>query len=36
VVLTVPDLPRFTLSSIFGEWGLDPFLFVVTVWIVGL
>jgi cytochrome c oxidase assembly factor CtaG len=36
VVLTVPDLPRFTPSSVFSEWGLDPFLFVVTVWIAGL
>ena len=36
MVLTVPELPRFTLSSVLSEWGLDPFLFVVTVWIVGL
>jgi len=36
VLLSVPDLPRFTFSRILTEWGLDPFLFVVTVWIVGL
>ena len=36
MLLSLPDLPRFTLSSIFTEWGLDPFLFVVTVWVAGL
>jgi cytochrome c oxidase assembly factor CtaG len=30
------DLPRFTLSAVFSEWGIDPFLFVVTVWVTGL
>ncbi|MDP3891613.1 cytochrome c oxidase assembly protein [Nocardioides sp.] len=33
---SVPDLPRFTLSSVFTQWGIDPFLFVVTVWVTGL
>jgi len=32
----VPDLPPFTPSAIFSEWGMDPFLFVVTVWAAGL
>ena len=32
----LPDLPRFTLSRALTEWGLDPWLFVVTVWVVGL
>lgn len=31
-----PDLPRFTWSGAFTDWGLDPWLFVVTVWVVGL
>ncbi|HEU4514265.1 MAG TPA: cytochrome c oxidase assembly protein [Nocardioidaceae bacterium] len=30
------DLPPFTLSTVFSEWGIDPFLFVVTVWVTGL
>jgi len=30
------DLPRFTASSVFTAWGVDPFLFVVTVWVAGL
>ncbi len=30
------DLPRFTLGRVLTEWGLDPWLFVVTVWAVGL
>ena len=29
-------LPRFTLGSVFTDWGLDPIPFVVTVWAVGL
>jgi len=35
-VHTVLDLPRFTLSSVFTQWGMDPFLFVLTVWVAGL
>ena len=30
------DLPRFTLGSVFSAWTLDPFLFVLTVWVAGL
>jgi cytochrome c oxidase assembly factor CtaG len=30
------DLPPFSFSRVFTEWGIDPFLFVVTVWVVGL
>jgi cytochrome c oxidase assembly factor CtaG len=30
------DLPPFTASTVFSEWGIDPFLFVVTVWVTGL
>jgi putative copper resistance protein D len=30
------DLPPFTPSTVFTEWGIDPFLFVVTVWVTGL
>lgn len=33
---SVPDLPRFTPSSIFTEWGISPYLFVGTVWVAGL
>lgn len=29
-------LPPFDLSAVFSEWGMDPFLFVLTVWAVGL
>ena len=32
----VVDLPRFTGASVFTEWGLDPYLFVGTVWVAGL
>lgn len=32
----MPDLPRFSASSVFTEWGIDPFLFIATVWIAGL
>jgi len=30
------DLPRFTAGSVFTQWGLDPYLFVGTVWAAGL
>lgn len=30
------DLPRFTWGRVLTDWQLDPFLFVVTVWAVGL
>jgi cytochrome c oxidase assembly factor CtaG len=30
------DLPRFTLGRALTDWTLDPWLFVVTVWVVGL
>jgi cytochrome c oxidase assembly factor CtaG len=33
---TVTDLPRFTVGTLFTEWGLDPYLFVGTVWVAGL
>ena len=40
LVLTGPeelsDLPPFTPASVFTEWGIDPFLFVLTVWAAGL
>ncbi|GAB2755233.1 cytochrome c oxidase assembly protein [Nocardioides pakistanensis] len=29
-------LPPFDLSAVFSEWGMDPYLFVLTVWAVGL
>jgi cytochrome c oxidase assembly factor CtaG len=29
-------VPRFTFSSIFTEWGMDPVLFVLTVWVAGV
>jgi cytochrome c oxidase assembly factor CtaG len=32
----VLDLPRFTLGRVFTEWSMDPFLFVITVWVAGL
>jgi len=32
----VADLPRFTAGSVFTEWGLDPYLFVGTVWVAGV
>lgn len=34
--LTVLDLPRFTLGSVFSQWSMDPFLFIGTVWVAGL
>ncbi len=30
------ELPRFTPASVFTEWGIDPILFVATVWVAGL
>lgn len=30
------DLPRFSASTFFTEWGIDPVPFVVTVWAAGL
>jgi cytochrome c oxidase assembly factor CtaG len=37
VTLTVvPDLPRFTLGEVFGQWSIDPIPFVITVWVAGL
>ncbi|MBO9520718.1 MAG: cytochrome c oxidase assembly protein [Nocardioidaceae bacterium] len=33
---STPDLPRFTASTFFTGWGLDPLAFVVTVWVAGL
>ncbi len=40
VILTgseaVLDLPRFTWGRALTDWGLDPWLFVATVWVVGL
>jgi cytochrome c oxidase assembly factor CtaG len=35
-VLDAAELPRFGLSRVFTEWGMDPYLFVGTVWVVGL
>jgi cytochrome c oxidase assembly factor CtaG len=35
-LIAVLDLPRFSLGRVFTEWTLDPFLFVLTVWVVGL
>jgi cytochrome c oxidase assembly factor CtaG len=31
----VPDLPELTLGRVFTTWGLDPVLFVLTVWVAG-
>ena len=36
VTLDVAELPRFGVSRVFTEWGLDPYLFVGTVWVAGL
>jgi cytochrome c oxidase assembly factor CtaG len=30
------ELPPFSVSRVFTEWGIDPFLFVVSVWVTGL
>ena len=32
----MPDLPPFTPASVFTEWGLDPVLFIGTMWVAGL
>src|SRR5689334_1514380 len=34
--LDVARLPAFGVSRVFTEWGLDPYLFVGTVWVAGL
>ena len=34
--LSVEDLPRFTASSFFTAWGLDPVPFILAIWIAGL
>ena len=36
VPLDVADLPRFTATSVFTAWGIDPYFFVGTVWVAGL
>lgn len=36
LVATAEDLPRFTASSFFTAWGLDPVPFILTIWIAGL
>ena len=28
-------MPRFTFASVFTQWGMDPVLFVLTVWVAG-
>ena len=33
---SLSDLPPFTVSRVFTEWGIDPFLFVGSVWVAGL
>ncbi len=33
---SLSDLAPFSVSRVFTEWGIDPFLFVVTVWVTGL
>ena len=32
----VSELPAFGMSRLFTEWGIDPVLFVGTVWVAGL
>lgn len=34
--LDVVDLPRFDASRVLTEWGMDPLLFIGTVWVAGL
>ncbi len=34
--MSIPDLPRFTLASVITQWGIDPVLFIATIWVVGL
>ncbi|CUR53932.1 conserved membrane hypothetical protein [metagenome] len=36
MLMSVPDLPPFTPARVITEWGIDPVLFVATVWVVGL
>ena len=36
VVLEATELPKFGFSRVFTEWGMDPYLFVGTVWVAGL
>jgi len=31
----VPDLPEFTLGRVFSTWGIEPLLFILTVWVAG-
>ena len=33
---SLSDLPPFSVSRVFTEWGIDPFLFVGAVWVTGL
>ena len=33
---TPADLPRFTWGGVFTDWGIDPFPFVLTIWVAGL
>ncbi|HSJ20329.1 MAG TPA: cytochrome c oxidase assembly protein [Nocardioidaceae bacterium] len=35
-VENISDLPPFSPSAVFTEWGIDPYLFVLTVWAAGL
>src|SRR5690349_18920910 len=35
-VLDVDRLPEFGASRLLTEWGMDPYLFVGTVWVAGL
>jgi cytochrome c oxidase assembly factor CtaG len=35
-VENLSQLPPFSPSALFTEWGVDPYLFVVTVWVAGL
>ncbi len=35
-VENVSDLPPFSAASLFTQWGIDPLLFLLTVWISGL
>jgi cytochrome c oxidase assembly factor CtaG len=35
-VRELADLPPFSPSAVFSQWGIDPFLFVATVWVTGL
>jgi putative copper resistance protein D len=34
--LDIARLPEFGVSRLFTEWGMDPYLFVGTVWVAGL